>query len=150
MMTEHMNSICGADCAGCTYKEGCRGCVATCGRPFGGACVAAEYIKTGGKEKYREFKQILLDEVNALLQALGLPAADGLCELPGAFVNLPYPLPNGRTEKLLDDKKIYLGTQIEFADRGVCYGVVADTTFILICSYSVDGSEPELVAYRKR
>lgn len=149
-MTKNMESICGADCAGCTFKEGCRGCKATCGRPFGGACVAAEYIKLGGMEKYREFKQILLEEVNALLRSNDLPAADALCELPGAFVNLSYPLPNGRTEKLLDDKKIYLGTQIEFADRGVCYGVVADTTFILICSYSVDGSEPELVAYRKR
>ena len=149
-MTKNMESICGADCAVCTFKEGCRGCKATCGRPFGGACVAAEYIKLGGMEKYREFKQILLEEVNALLRVNELPAADALCELPGAFVNLSYPLPNGRTEKLLDDKNIYLGTQIEFADRGVCYGVVADTTFILICSYSVDGSEPELVAYRKR
>ena len=56
----------------------------------------------------------------------------------------------GGAVKFLDDKKIYLGTQIAFADRGVCYGVVADTTFILICRYSLDGSAPELVAYRKR
>ncbi len=50
----------------------------------------------------------------------------------------------------LDDTKIYLGSQIEFADIGVCYGVAADTGFILLCSYSVNGSEPELIAYRKR
>ena len=89
-------------------------------------------------------------EVNDLLHAVGVPAADGLCELPGAFVNLPYPLPNGKTEKLLGDKKIYLGAQLEFADLGVCWGVVADATFILVCRYSVDGSESELVAYKKR
>lgn len=65
-------------------------------------------------------------------------------------MNLPYPMPNGCTVKLLDDRKIYLGTQIEFADMGVCCGVVADTAFILVCSYSVDGSEPELIAYQKR
>ena len=52
--------------------------------------------------------------------------------------------------RLLDDKNIYLGCQIEFGDLGVCYGVVADAGFILICSYSVNGSEPELIAYQKR
>ena len=39
---------------------------------------------------------------------------------------------------------------IEFADLGVCYGVVADASFILICSYSMDGSEPEIVIYKRR
>jgi hypothetical protein len=51
---------------------------------------------------------------------------------------------------MLDDRKIYLGCQIEFAGLGVCYGVVADTGFILVCSYSVNGSEPEMVLYKKR
>ena len=50
----------------------------------------------------------------------------------------------------MNDKNIYLGTQIESADLGICYGVVADMTFILICSYSVDGSEPEIVIYKRR
>ena len=45
-----------------------------------------------------------------------------------------------RSGGFLDPGKVYLGTQIEFAEIGVCYGVVADTSFILVCSYSVDGS----------
>ncbi len=145
-----MNTICGANCDRCRFKDDCRGCAATCGKPFGGTCVAAEYIKAGGVEKYHEFKRILLAEVNALLKANGIPAAKQLNELAGSFVNLPYPLPNGRAVQMLDDRKVYLGTQIEFADLGICYGVAADTDFILICSYSVDGSEPELIVYQKR
>lgn len=145
-----MDTICGANCAECAFKDSCRGCAATCGKPFGGSCVAAEYIRIGGREKYAEFKALLLGEVNALLEANGIPRAEKLYELPGSFVDLAYPLPSGKAVKFLDGSKVYLGAQIEFADLGVCYGVVADTTFILVCSYSVDGSEPELVAYKKR
>ena len=143
-------TICGADCGGCQFKESCRGCAATGGKPFGGACVAAEYIKVGGAESYADFKRTLLAEVNALLNAHAIPEADALYELPGKFVNLPYPIPSGENVKFLDDAKVYLGCQIEFADLGICYGVVADTNFILVCAYSVNGSEPELIAYRKR
>ena len=143
-------SICGANCEKCSFQDSCRGCAATCGRPFGGACIAAEYIKAGGKVHYLEFKEKLLLEVNTLLGANGIPAADALYELPGKFVNLAYPIPSGRTVQLLDETRVYLGCQIEFADAGICYGVVADAGFILICSYSVNGSEPELIAYQKR
>ncbi|MBQ7504808.1 MAG: DUF3795 domain-containing protein [Ruminococcus sp.] len=146
----NMETICGADCGKCKLKDECKGCEATCGKPFGGTCVAAEYIKFGGKEQYAEFKQELLNEVNDLLKANNIPEADKLYELAGSFVNLPYPLPGGKVVQMLDDKKVYLGAQIDFADMGICYGVVADTTFILICGYSVDGSQPELIAYKKR
>ncbi len=142
--------ICGANCASCPKKDTCPGCAATHGKPFGGICVAAEYIKVGGRKHYADFKKQLLSEVNRLLNANGVPEADTLYELPGASVNLAYPLPGGRAVKFLDDSKVYLGCQIEFADMGMCYGVVADTTFILLCAYSVDGSEPELIAYQKR
>ena len=145
-----MSTYCGANCESCPSKEGCKGCLATCGSPFGGRCIAAEYIKVGGLEAYRQFKQKLTDEVNDLLSAEGLGKTDHLFELAGAYVNLEYPMPSGKKVKLLDDKNIYLGTQIEFADLGICYGVVADTGFILLCSYSRDGSEPELTVYRKR
>ena len=145
-----MSTICGADCGKCTFGENCRGCRETSGKPFGGACVAAEYIKAGGKEKYQEFKEKLLEEINLLLSENGIPKAEKLYEIRGAFVNLDYPVPSGKRVKLLCDKKIYLCTQIEFADMGVCYGVAADTGFILICSYSVNGSEPELILYKKR
>ena len=145
-----MKTICGADCGKCPFREGCRGCAETCGRPFGGTCVAAEYIRAGGMERYREFKRILLDEVNALLKSNELPPADGLNELAGSYVNLAYPLPSGDAVRFLDDKKIYLGTQIELADQEICCGVVADTTFILICRYGENGSEPELIAFKRR
>ncbi|MBR6207384.1 MAG: DUF3795 domain-containing protein [Oscillospiraceae bacterium] len=147
---ERMRNYCGADCESCPSKADCRGCMETGGSPFGGRCVAAEYIKFGGMEAYRQFKRTLLDEINTLLADRGLGAIDGLFELAGQYVNLEYPMPSGEKVKLLNDKNIYLGAQIEFADLGICYGVVADTGFILLCSYSVNGSEPELVAYRKR
>ena len=84
-----MNTLCGANCDLCSYKDTCKGCIATGGKPFGGTCVAAEYIKVGGKEKYAEFKQGLLEEINALLSTCDIPPADVLYELHGAYVNLP-------------------------------------------------------------
>ncbi len=143
-------SICSAKCNECYFKENCKGCESTCGKPFGGSCIAAEYIKLGGKEAYDKFKNSLLDEINGLLKSNGLPEADGLNELPGNFVNLSYPIPSGEEIKMLDDTKVYLGTQIEFGNMGVCYGVVADTSFILVCSYGINGSDPELLIYKKR
>ena len=145
-----MRTYCGANCEGCPSKENCKGCRETCGSPFGGRCVAAKYIKFGGMEAYQQFKLVLLDEINALLATQGISAIDGLFELVGEYVNLEYPMPSGEKVKLLNDKNIYLGAQIEVADLGICYGVVADTGFILLCSYSVNGSEPELIVYKKR
>ncbi len=145
-----METICGADCTGCAMKDSCGGCVKTGGCPFGEPCIAAQYIKLGGMESYKRFKDEFLGEINALLKSLDIPGAEKLYELQGSYVNLEYPIPSGKTVKLLDDKKIYLGCQIELGDMGVCYGVVADAGFILICSYSVNGSEPEIVLYKRR
>ena len=147
---EKMDTICGANCEKCHFAEHCHGCAATGGRPFGGTCVAAEYIKLGGREKYAAFKQGLLDEINALLRENGIPEAEALYELAGSFVNLAYPMPSGESVKLLDDKKVYLGTQIELADLDECCGVVADMGFILVCRYGENGANPELIAYKKR
>ena len=45
-------SICGANCEKCSFQDSCRGCAATCGRPFGGTCVAAEYtIEVGSSSE---------------------------------------------------------------------------------------------------
>ena len=145
-----MSTYCGANCEGCPSKENCKGCRETCDSPFGGRCVVAEYIKFGGMEAYQQFKLALLDEINALLATQGISPIDGLFELVGEYVNLEYPMPSGEKVKLLNDKNIYLGAQIEVADLGICYGVVADTGFILLCSYSVNGSEPKLIVYKKR
>lgn len=145
-----MSTYCGANCAECPSKAACRGCVETGGSPFGGRCVAAEYIKIGGLAAYRAFKQKLLCEVNALLAAEGLGPAGGLVELVGHCVNLAYPLPSGERVKLLNDKNVYLGALIELTDLGLRCGVVADAGFILICRYGADGGEPELMAYHRR
>lgn len=145
-----MNTYCGANCEGCPFGKDCRGCMETCGSPFGGRCIAAEYIKVGGQAAYREFKQKLLGEVNALLASQGIGAIGDLFELVGNYVNLEYTMPSGEKVKLLNDKNIYLGAQIELPDMERCCGVVADTGFILLCSYGENGSEPELIVYQKR
>ena len=77
-------SICGTSCSACGFRASCRGCAATCGRPFGGACIAAEYIRAGGKEHYADFKQKLLSEVNTLLNANEIPEAARIFEAAGA------------------------------------------------------------------
>ena len=145
-----MNNYCGAMCEGCKSENICKGCINTCGSPFGGRCVAAEYIKVGGLAAYEEFKKKIKGEINKLLISEGIPAADDLCELVGEYVNLEFQLPNGEKVKLLNDKDIYLCTQIEIPDKGSCIGIAADTSFILICSYGEGGENPEIVMYKRR
>lgn len=145
-----MNTYCGADCENCQSKEACKGCAATCGSPFGGSCIAAENIKANGLEDYKVFKEQLREEINALLTAEGIPTAENIFELAGSYVNLEYSLPNGERVRFLKDNNIYLGTQIESQEPGICYGVIADRTFILICRYGMNGSNPEILLYRKR
>ena len=145
-----MATLCGAECSGCSFGAECKGCGETCGKPFGGECVAAEYIKVGGAEEYGRFKESLLREVNELLRANDLPELGGLCELPGSFINMEYTLPGGERVKFLDDTKVYLAGQTEISDTGLCCGVAADTGFILVCSYGEGGKDAELLAFRKR
>ena len=143
-----VNTYCGADCAKCPSKKDCRGCLATYGSPFGGVCAAAEHIKKNGLAAYKEFKDRLISEINALFAARGIPAAAGLFELAGNRVNLEYTLPGGEKVKFLNDNDVYLGTQIAW--NGTCYGAVAAASFILISSYGANGGDPELILYQKR
>lgn len=138
-------TICGADCSVCSFKEGCKGCQDKCSN-----CIAANYISLGGKAAYDTFKAGLIDEINLLLDSCGMPTAQNLYELPGFFVNLEYPLPGGAVAKMLDDSRIYLGCQIECPGTDLCCGVVADTTFILICTYAEYGTHPQILLYKKR
>ena len=140
-----MSTLCGADCSGCSFKAECRGCAATCGSPFGGKCVAAEYIKNNSRDRYAEYKADLLSRVNDFMRNNGLPEALALFELPGFYVNLAYPLPNGEEVRFLNDRDIYLGAQIEAS--GKCYGMICDGSFILVCRYGMNGSDPELTVY---
>ena len=107
------------------------------------------YAEIGGKEKLEEFKLQLIDELNTLLNIEGLPKVEKLNVLPGEFVNMEYTLPNGEKVKFLDDKQAYLGSQLE-SDFGICFGIVANMDFLLICSYEENGENPELVIYKKR
>ena len=143
-----MESICGVfDCSQCEAEEACGGCRASCGRPFGGQCIAAETITAGGREAYDRLQKELTEAFNAL----GIPGlkVEGLNLLSGSYVNLSYPLPSGQTVQFLKDKDIYLGSQIEVPGQERCYGIVTDGSFLLVCSYGCGGSAPEIVCYKK-
>ena len=148
-------SICGADCENCDFGKSnkCPGCTESKSCPFGRKCFIAEYINKGGEINYNLFKEKLIEEFNSL-NIPGMPKINELFPLNGAFINLPYPLPNGRTIKLLDDRAIYLGNQVECefndGEYAGCYGLVADMEFLMVCEYRENGVDPEIVIYKKR
>ena len=110
-----------------------------------------QYINLGGKEKFDEFKQQIINEFNTLLHIEGLPKVQDLNVLSGSFINLEYRLPNGQMVKFLDDKATYLGSQLECEFGGDrCFGIAANMEFLLVCTYEKDGANPELVMYKKR
>ena len=150
-----MESICGADCSNCGYGKncGCKGCKETNGCPFGKQCFIAKYILTGGKENYEVFKKQLVDEINDL-KIPGMPKITDLNPLNGTFVNLSYPLPNGKNVEFLDNNEIYLGNQVEceFNDGEIirCLGIVANMNFILVSEYGANGADSEIVIFKRR
>ena len=149
-----MESICGANCEDCElYNKQCEGCQETKGCPFGKKCWIAKYIEVGDQESFNEFKKQIIEEFNSL-HIDGMPTITELYPLHGAYVNLEYPLPNGTKAKLLNDNEAYLGTQVEceFNDGDIkrCYGLLANTTFLLVCEYGENGTNPEIIIYKKR
>ena len=94
------------------------------------------YDELGDDGKFEEFKQKLINEIN---------------DLVGKYVNLEYRLPSGLNVKFLDDQVTYLGNQLEseIVD-GLCFGVIANMDFILICTYEEEGKNPEFIMYKKR
>lgn len=137
------NSICGAKCNECQMNETCNGCISK-------QCFIANYICIGGMEAYLKFKSQIIDEFNDL-KIPGMPVVTDLYALNGDFVNLEYTLPNGKAVKYLDDSGIYLGNQLECEfDGGRCFGIVAGMDFLLICTYGENGTNPELLMYKKR
>lgn len=145
-------SICGANCAECPSQKSCKGCAETKGCPFGKQCYIAKYISTGGMENYQIFKQKLIDEINDL-RIEGMQRVTDLYPLVGHFVNLAYPLPNGETVRFLKDDEMYLGAQVGnlFDESGkTCFGVIARESFLLVCTYSENCANPELVLYQHR
>lgn len=148
-----LDTFCGLDCCRqCEKKAECGGCKACNGKPLGGTCVAAEIVKSAGKDILPESKQALLEEINALGKGIGLTDfyAEDLSLLIGQYVNLEYPLPSGGTVKYLKDENVYWATQVTREGKDRCYGAVADDSFILLVEYGPNGEEPFVLAYKKR
>lgn len=74
----------------------------------------------------------------------------GLNALHGAYINLQYSLPSGQKIKFWDDDRIYLGNQICKKNSNRCYGLTADENYLLVCEYGDNGSDAEIIVYKKR
>ena len=150
-----MHAVCGANCSECELKKSnkCKGCRETDACPFGKKCWIAKYIEIGGKESFIALKKQIIDEINSL-NIDGMPKIKELYPLNGTFVNLSYPLPNGKKETLLSDDEIYLGGQAQciFNDDETkrCFGLIANLSFLLVSSYDENGRNPEIIIYKKR
>lgn len=104
----------------------------------------------GDNGRFEQFKLQLTDEFNNL-HIEGMPKVEKLNALVGKYVNLEYPLPNGKKIKFLNDEKTYLGNQLECeSDENRCFGILADTSFMLVCTYGKNSENPELILYKKR
>jgi len=108
------------------------------------------YAEIGGEAGFAAFKQQIMDEFNAL-QIDGMPRVESLNALTGSYINLTYRLPNGTYAKFLNDDTTYLGNQLECEFGGErCFGIAANMEFLLVCTYGENGTDPELVVYKKR
>lgn len=150
------NTICGADCSGCHLKETCGGCAATKGSPFGGTCMLAGCCARKELEACKSCRDTpcgLKAQLIAQFNALGIGDMEevkDLYALNGSFVNLQYTLPGGQTVKFWDDNSIYLGNQLRKKGSDRCYGITADEHYLLVCEYGENGSDPEIVIYKRR
>ena len=147
-----MKSICSANCEECElYNKECHGCKNGC--PFGKKCWIADYIEIGGMDNFESFKKELIKEFNSL-KIEGMPEIKELYTLHGSYVNLEYKLSNGKNVKLLNDNEAYLGNQVEciFNDNENkrCFGLLANMNFMLVCEYGENGSDAEIILYKKR
>lgn len=108
------------------------------------------YDELSDNGQFEEFKRQLIREINDF-SIEGMPKVEKLNALVGKYVNLEYVLPNGEKMKFLDDRKTYLGNQLESEFGGERhFGVLADMDFIMICTYEDQGTNPELLLYKKR
>ncbi|HIT94342.1 MAG TPA: DUF3795 domain-containing protein [Candidatus Faecivivens stercoripullorum] len=141
-------SICGADCNSCTFRTNCAGCAASDGKPFGEKCLVAAYCQKG-ENAYSQLQERLIAAYNALNIPDMAPVTE-LHPLPGSFINLRCPLPNGQTVQFWDDRKIYLGNQLCKKDGGGrCYGLAADDHYLMVSEYGDMGSDPEIVVFKR-
>ena len=151
-----MKAICGLDCDAYDCRKECSGCGETGGRPFGGECILAACCRESGCENkghcYEAFcrlKDRLIAEFNAL-EIPDMEPVTSLNALKGSYINLTYTLANGERVKLLEDEKVYLGNQLEKRGGDRCYGIAADETMLLVCEYGENGTDAEIVLYKRR
>ena len=149
-----MKTICGYDCKDCDiYKKKCKGCNETKCSPFGKKCWIANYIEIGEEKALESLKKQLIDEFNSL-HIEGMPKITDLYALHGEYINLEYELPNGKKVKFLDDTDTYFGNQVECEfndeDNKKCFGLACNMKFLLVCEYGENGSNPEIVIYKRR
>ena len=108
------------------------------------------YDQLSDDGQFEAFKKQLIEEINGL-HIDGMPKVEALNALVGKYVNLEYRLPNGAKVKFLDDQTTYLGNQLESEIKeGLCFGILANMDFILVCTYEKDVQNPELLLYKKR
>ena len=151
-----MKSLYGLDCNECRLRNECGGCAETNGHPFGGSCMIAVCCENKDCENYsRSFeapcklKKQLIAEFNAL-GIEDMEEVTGLNALHGAYINLQYTLPSGQKIKFWDDDRVYLGNQICKKNSNRCYGLTADENYLLVCEYGDNGSDAEIIVYKKR
>ncbi len=149
-----MKAVCGANCEECElFNSKCKGCINTNGCPFGKKCWIAKYIEIGEKNSFELLKKELIKEFNSL-EIDGMPLVEELYPLHGEYINMEYSLPNNKKIKFLNDDETYLGNQLEciFNDNEVkkCFGILANLNFLLVCEYEENGSNPEIIIYKKR
>jgi hypothetical protein len=108
------------------------------------------YSSLGGEPALSAWKRQVITEINEL-HIEGMPPVEQLYVLEGSYVNLEYDLPSGEKVRFLRDDITYMGCQLESIFGGDrCFGIIADMGFLLVCTYRENGTDPELVLYKKR
>ena len=69
--------------------------------------------------------------------------------MDGNYLNLECKLPNGNTAKILDDNKKYYAKQVDIVGSEKCYGVAADENSIAVFRYGCEGSDAELILWKR-
>lgn len=116
----------------------------------------AECCKSKGKAYCRECSQEACEYKNELIKEFNeLGIADmekvkNLNALKSSFVNLEFGLASGQNIKFWNDDKICLGNQLAKKNSSRCYGITADENYLLVCEYGENGSDPEIIIFKKR
>ncbi len=93
-------------------------------------------------------KEFLIQAFNKL-KIPDMEPVSQLHELKGSFINLEYTLPGGQKVKLWNDEKTYYGAELCKQGSDRCYGLTAGDGYLLVCEYGENGSDAEIVIFRR-